>query len=84
MFFTVCALLTSCEMSEKRLSQKPLTVEDVEKSVLALLEEHHEMHISQSFPKEREPLFSTPSTVRGSFDKRFSPISPHYRLFLRE
>jgi len=44
----------SCEMSEKRLSQKLLTVEDVEKSGFYFWEEPYEMRISLVFPK-REP-----------------------------
>ena len=44
----------SCEMSEKRLSQKLLTVEDVEKSGFYFWEEPYEMVIWLVFPK-REP-----------------------------
>ena len=63
----------SCEMSEKRLSQKLLTVEDVEKSGFYFWEEPYEMRIWLVFPK-KNPLFSMASTVKGSCDRCLSRI----------
>jgi len=49
-------------MSERRLSQKPLTVEDVEKGGVS--------SYLATYPR-KEPLFSTSSTVKGSLRQTF-------------
>src|SRR6188508_2093120 len=63
-------------MSEKHLSQELLTLEGVEKSGFLLLVTLTRCASRDAFPKSWNPLFSTPSKVKGSCDPRFSLSSP--------